>query len=251
MSSDRRERGGRGFEVGNSRESPRHRKLLRSGWKRNWRVSWTTTVESLPRFSLVLRRSVGLILMGLEIYKVAVFRLRVLLKPAVVSRLAASRWSLLSRRSSTWLSSRSNYKASCIRFHSSTPLISPRTVNTRGSLLPDPEHDEIFALFYCLQSENDGLVKNGRDPEANRHVGVIAVGSSSLKKQVGNMGIAFDVVPDELALIKLFVRKVRDEWDPECFAGYEVHHSSWGYLLERTYTRYATGTQRLAVFSSS
>ena len=136
-------------------------------------------------------------------------------------------------------------------FKFSTLLISPRIVNTRGNLLPDPEHDEIFALFYCLQSENDGLVKNGRDPEANRHVGVIAVGPPSLKKQVGNMGIAFDVVPDELALIKLFVRRVRDDWDPECFAGYEVHHSSWGYLLERTFTRYGNGTHRLALVSSS
>lgn len=115
-------------------------------------------------------------------------------------------------------------------------------MNTRDDFLPDPEHDEIFALFYCLQSENDGLIKNGRDPEANRHVGVIAVGPPSLAKQIGSLDISFDVVPDELSLVKLFVSKVRNEWDPECFAGYEVHHSSWGYLLERTSVRYGNGT---------
>jgi DNA polymerase zeta len=72
---------------------------------------------------------------------------------------------------------------------------------------------------------------NGRSD--NTHVGVIAVGTPDLKQRIGKMDYVVEVVKTERELISRFIDKVRDDWDPEALAGYEVHHSSWGYLLER------------------
>ncbi|GAA5897069.1 hypothetical protein JCM5296_004286 [Sporobolomyces johnsonii] len=103
--------------------------------------------------------------------------------------------------------------------------------NTRGNLLPDPQHDAIEAIFYCLQSDNEDLHINGRSD--NTHVGVIIVGDEKLKKHLGSTDYLVEVVEDERHLIDVWIDKVRFEFDPECLAGYEVHHGSWGYLIER------------------
>ncbi|CEQ38813.1 SPOSA6832_00268 [Sporobolomyces salmonicolor] len=103
--------------------------------------------------------------------------------------------------------------------------------NTRGNLLPDPQHDAIEAIFYCLQSDNEDLHINGRSE--NTHVGVIIVGDEILKKKLGSTNYLVEVVEDERQLIDVWIDKVRFEFDPECLAGYEVHHGSWGYLIER------------------
>ncbi|GAA5962119.1 hypothetical protein JCM21900_003552 [Sporobolomyces salmonicolor] len=103
--------------------------------------------------------------------------------------------------------------------------------NTRGNLLPDPQHDAIEAIFYCLQSDNEDLHINGRSE--NTHVGVIIVGDEILKKKLGSTNYLVEVVEDEQQLIDVWIDKVRFEFDPECLAGYEVHHGSWGYLIER------------------
>lgn len=104
-------------------------------------------------------------------------------------------------------------------------------VNTRGQLLPDPKEDAIEAVFYCLQSDNEDLLVNGR--LENTHVGAIVVGDESLKKKLGRSDFVLEVVADERDLVELLLEKVRFEFDPECLAGFEVHHGSWGYLLER------------------
>lgn len=109
-------------------------------------------------------------------------------------------------------------------------------VNTRGTLLPDPQHDAIQAIFYCLQSDNEDLDANGR--AENTHVGVIAVGNKETLRVVGITDYDIHVVEDERALIDTFVEWVRYDWDPECLGGYEVHHASWGYLLERAEAEY-------------
>ncbi|KWU46737.1 DNA/RNA polymerase, partial [Rhodotorula sp. JG-1b] len=111
-----------------------------------------------------------------------------------------------------------------------------RTVNTRGTLLPDPQHDAIQAIFYCLQSDNEDLDVNGR--AENTHVGVIAVGNKHTLRVVGITDYDIHVVEDERTLIDTFVEWVRYDWDPECLGGYEVHHASWGYLLERAEAEY-------------
>ncbi|GAA5965048.1 hypothetical protein JCM8115_005696 [Rhodotorula mucilaginosa] len=109
-------------------------------------------------------------------------------------------------------------------------------VNTRGTLLPDPQHDAIQAIFYCLQSDNEDLDANGR--AENTHVGVIAVGNKDTLRIVGITDYDIHVVEDERTLIDTFVEWVRYDWDPECLGGYEVHHASWGYLLERAEAEY-------------
>lgn len=35
---------------------------------------------------------------------------------------------------------------------------------TRGGLLPDPKHDQVLAVFYCLQTEREDVVSNGWVP---------------------------------------------------------------------------------------
>ncbi|ORY80222.1 hypothetical protein BCR35DRAFT_266236 [Leucosporidium creatinivorum] len=102
--------------------------------------------------------------------------------------------------------------------------------NTRGKLLPDPKHDEIVALFYCLKTENEDITFNGRSEDT--HVGVIAVGDDKLKALLGHTDYVLKLVDSESELINEFIDMVRT-WDPECVAGYEVHHASWGYLIER------------------
>ncbi|SGY31587.1 BQ5605_C002g01244 [Microbotryum silenes-dioicae] len=107
-------------------------------------------------------------------------------------------------------------------------------VNTREGLLPNPLLDPIQAIFYCLQSENDDVELNGRLPDT--HVGCIAMwdaADSDLRKTVGPTDYGLEVVDDELSMIATFLDLIVNDWDPEALAGYEVHHSSWGYLLER------------------
>lgn len=108
-------------------------------------------------------------------------------------------------------------------------------VNTRGKLLPNPKEDAILALFYCLQSEADDIVGNGRADD--RHVGVIAVGTDDLRRVVGPTSYTLEVVDSEHDLIDLWIDKIR-AWDPEIVAGYETVHASWGYLLERADAAY-------------
>ncbi|GAA5923255.1 DNA-directed DNA polymerase [Sporobolomyces koalae] len=110
-------------------------------------------------------------------------------------------------------------------------------VNTRKHLLPDPKEDAIEAACYCLQSDNEDLVANGRSE--NTHVGVIVVGDESLRKQIGPTDFALEIVEDERQLVEVLLEKVRFEFDPECVSGYEVHHASWGYLLERAESEFS------------
>lgn len=113
---------------------------------------------------------------------------------------------------------------------------------SRDGKLPDPVHDEIVALFYCLQNEDDSLSDNGE--REGTHAGVIIVASRGddvlaqmaadcrLSKCLSLNGVVVDVVDDEEDLIDLLVYKVQ-HWDPEVLTGYEIESWSWGYLLQR------------------
>ncbi|KAM0755963.1 hypothetical protein T439DRAFT_295975 [Meredithblackwellia eburnea MCA 4105] len=104
-------------------------------------------------------------------------------------------------------------------------------MNARKGFLPDPEKDAITALFYCFQTENEDIEPNGRTNQ--RIVGCIAIGDMDTTRRLGNVPFRVDVVDDERELISLFIDKVQTEWDPEIVAGYEVHRTSWGYLIDR------------------
>ena len=110
-------------------------------------------------------------------------------------------------------------------------------VNTRGNLVPNPEHDEIGCIFWCLHSDEENLEVNGINE--GTHVGVLVLSSiGGLASRISQHTVV-DVEEEdsELNLINRMVDIVRD-YDPDILAGYEVHGGSWGYIIERARRTY-------------
>ena len=110
-------------------------------------------------------------------------------------------------------------------------------VNTRGNLMPNPEHDEIECIFWCLQSDEENLEVNGTNE--GTHVGILALSdiegmAQGISQQTG---VEVEGEISELDLINRMVDIVRGQ-DPDILAGYEVHGGSWGYIIERARCRY-------------
>ncbi|KAK3824379.1 MAG: putative DNA polymerase zeta catalytic subunit [Linnemannia elongata] len=103
---------------------------------------------------------------------------------------------------------------------------------TRGGLLPDPKVDPILAVFYCWQTEREGLASKGWVP--GFHVGIITYEGSGMFKKLalGPLGVNVEVAMDEGAMMNTVIDRVR-QLDPDILAGYEVHNLSWGYLVDR------------------
>ncbi|EZF11828.1 hypothetical protein H112_07056 [Trichophyton rubrum D6] len=96
-------------------------------------------------------------------------------------------------------------------------------VNTRGTLAPNPEEDEVACVFWSVKSEEEG-----------RHRGIVVLSetyglSSKLKPEPR---LEFQEEMSELDLMNRIVGIVR-YYDPDILTGYEVHNGSWGYLIER------------------
>ncbi|TAQ90761.1 hypothetical protein B7494_g937 [Chlorociboria aeruginascens] len=110
-------------------------------------------------------------------------------------------------------------------------------VNTRGNFVPNPEEDEVQCLFWCLQSEEDDLESNGS--AEGTYVGVVALsGDGFMPKRISRQtAIAVQEESSELDLLIRIVEIVRS-YDPDILTGYEVHGSSWGYLIERARLKY-------------
>ncbi|KAF8472023.1 hypothetical protein BDZ91DRAFT_775438 [Kalaharituber pfeilii] len=104
--------------------------------------------------------------------------------------------------------------------------------NTRGNLYPNPEHDEITCIFWCIQSNYEHLENNGI--REGYHVGVLILAEeeSLVQKFQRMVGVRVEQERSEIDLITRMVDIVRD-LDPDIFTGYEIHNSSWGYLIER------------------
>ncbi|KAF2476413.1 uncharacterized protein BDR25DRAFT_277501 [Lindgomyces ingoldianus] len=105
-------------------------------------------------------------------------------------------------------------------------------INSRGSLVPDPAEDEIGCIFWCIQGEEDASDDRPR-------VGILCLSEEDgiakrIKKQVS---VEVEYEEDELELINRMVDIVR-QFDPDIITGYEVHNSSWGYLIERARMKY-------------
>ncbi|EKG11632.1 hypothetical protein MPH_11125 [Macrophomina phaseolina MS6] len=102
-------------------------------------------------------------------------------------------------------------------------------VNTRGTFLPDPAEDEIACIFWCVQDDDAQSVQ----------IGVLALSSSEgiAKKMARFLDVDVQYEEDELDLLNKMVDIVR-EFDPDILTGYEVHNSSWGYLIERARLQY-------------
>ena len=110
-------------------------------------------------------------------------------------------------------------------------------VNTRGNLAPNPEEDEIACIFWSVQADDEDIDANRNLPGI--HAGILVLAEDqSFAKQIEQIAtIEVDVEPSELELLSKMVDIVRI-WDPDILTGYEVHNSSWGYLIERARLKY-------------
>jgi DNA polymerase zeta len=100
-------------------------------------------------------------------------------------------------------------------------------VNSRGSLVPDPAEDEIQCIFWSVQGEGDATT-------GHPQTGILCLSdeediAARIAKQVP---VEVEYEQDELDLINRIVDIVR-QFDPDILTGYEVHNSSWGYVIER------------------
>ena len=105
-------------------------------------------------------------------------------------------------------------------------------VNSRGSLVPDPAEDEIQCIFWSVQGEENATTTRPR-------AGILCFSEDHgivdrISKQV-SMEVEYE--EDELDLINRLIDIVR-QFDPDVLTGYEVHNSSWGYLIERARMKY-------------
>ncbi|KAK4198463.1 putative DNA polymerase zeta catalytic subunit [Triangularia verruculosa] len=113
-------------------------------------------------------------------------------------------------------------------------------VNTRGKLVPNPEEDEIQCLFWCVRSDEQVLF-GGSQVENGTLSGIIVLSedgvlAEKIRKQMpSNVEVAEEST--ELELMNKIVEIVRTH-DPDILTGYEVHGSSWGYLMERAGRQY-------------
>ncbi|KAI1311223.1 DNA polymerase family B [Xylaria venustula] len=110
-------------------------------------------------------------------------------------------------------------------------------VNTRGKLVPNPEEDEVQAIFWCLKSDENFVT--GDNASLSIQSGVIVLSEDGLLAQRIQRLITAEVMEEssELDLMVRMVEIVRTH-DPDILTGYEVHGSSWGFLVERARLKY-------------
>ncbi|KAH7078349.1 hypothetical protein FB567DRAFT_133332 [Paraphoma chrysanthemicola] len=105
-------------------------------------------------------------------------------------------------------------------------------VNSRGSLVPDPAEDEVQCIFYSVQGEENATTDRPR-------LGILCLSTEDgiVERIAKQVPVEVEHEEDELDLINRIVDIVR-QFDPDILAGYEVHNSSWGYLIERARMKY-------------
>ncbi|KAI8587099.1 DNA polymerase zeta catalytic subunit [Geranomyces variabilis] len=113
---------------------------------------------------------------------------------------------------------------------------------SQGDLLPNPQSDPIRCLFYCLK-QDDHLRFPSNGHRSDYFVGIVMVADEHPLSKTGVTSCSIDIVADEKSLVELFLTMVRG-FDPDFLAGFEIHNSSWGYLIERA--RYAHSIDMLA-----
>lgn len=110
-------------------------------------------------------------------------------------------------------------------------------INTRGSLVPNPEQDRISCVFWCLQSEDEELPFNGM--KGGTRLGILALSDTKglAHKISQQVSVEVEEEQSELDLINRMVDIVRS-YDPDILTGFEVHGGSWGYMIERARHKY-------------
>ncbi|KZF20489.1 putative DNA polymerase zeta catalytic subunit [Xylona heveae TC161] len=110
-------------------------------------------------------------------------------------------------------------------------------VNTRAHLLPTPEIDEVACIFWCIDGDDQNL-DNEHDNNNNKIGIIVLTEDEDRARKVSQLAaVHVDVESTELDLINKMVDIVRS-FDPDILTGYEVHGSSWGYLIERARRMY-------------
>ncbi|KAJ4018030.1 DNA polymerase zeta [Fusarium irregulare] len=110
-------------------------------------------------------------------------------------------------------------------------------VNTRGNFVPNPEEDEIQCVFWAIKS--DVASAGSQDSMGTIQTGILLL-SNDLEFTQRVQRQAFADVIEETSELDLMVRMVEivRTYDPDILTGYEVHGSSWGYLIERARLKY-------------
>ncbi|KAF6840655.1 DNA polymerase zeta catalytic subunit [Colletotrichum plurivorum] len=110
-------------------------------------------------------------------------------------------------------------------------------VNTRGKFVPNPEEDEVQCIFWSIKA--DGTASNSQDKSGGIIAGVVVLSPDGALAQRMRRYISAEIVEEssELDLMVRMVEIVRAH-DPDILTGYEVHGSSWGYLIERARLKY-------------
>ncbi|KAF2643343.1 hypothetical protein P280DRAFT_539338 [Massarina eburnea CBS 473.64] len=104
--------------------------------------------------------------------------------------------------------------------------------NSRGTLVPDPAEDEIQSIFWCIQG-----AENAVDDAPSLGIICLSDGDGIARRIARQVSAEVEYEEDELDLINRVVDIVR-YLDPDIMTGYEVHNSSWGYLIERARMKY-------------
>ncbi|RYP33391.1 hypothetical protein DL767_004796 [Monosporascus sp. MG133] len=110
-------------------------------------------------------------------------------------------------------------------------------VNSRGKLVPNPEEDEVQCVFWC--SKSDENFSTSEQASLAVHSGIVVLSEDGSLAQRIQKQTSIEVVEEqsELDLMTRMVEIVRTH-DPDILIGYEVHGSSWGYLIERARFKY-------------
>jgi DNA polymerase zeta len=110
-------------------------------------------------------------------------------------------------------------------------------VNSRGRLVPNPEEDEIQCIFWATKSDEN--LQDGSQVSESTLAGVIVVSEDGEVAQRIRRQTKVEVIqePSELDAMVRMIEVVRTH-DPDILAGFEVHGSSWGYLVERARLKY-------------
>ncbi|KAI8247989.1 DNA polymerase zeta catalytic subunit [Colletotrichum sp. SAR 10_77] len=110
-------------------------------------------------------------------------------------------------------------------------------VNTRGKFVPNPEEDEVQCIFWSIKA--DGTISASQDAAGGIIAGVVVLSPDGELAARMRRYIPAEILEEssELDLMVRMVEIVRAH-DPDILTGYEVHGSSWGYLIERARLKY-------------
>ncbi|KZL81063.1 dna polymerase family b [Colletotrichum incanum] len=110
-------------------------------------------------------------------------------------------------------------------------------VNTRGKFVPNPDEDEVQCIFWSIKA--DGTVSSSQEAAGGILAGVVVLSPDGVLAARMRRYIPAEVVEEssELDVMVRMVEIVRAH-DPDILTGYEVHGSSWGYLIERARLKY-------------